>query len=148
MAEEKAAAAAEPQAELEVEAELEEAEQLCEAVEKAAQLMAVEAVAVAMAVEAVADWEAETDREAIREAAPWEEATATPDGRAANGQSKVFGPGGCVPIAAAVGVAVAVHPHRRHEEPQVEEEEEEEELVSNCQPIGLHSSAVCGSESE
>ena len=27
-------------------------------------------------------------------------------------------------------------------------EEEEEELVSNCQPIGLHSSAVCGGESE
>ena len=46
------------------------------------------------------------------------------------------------------GEAVAVHPQRRFEEPQVEEEEEEEELVSNCQPIGLHSSAVCGGESE
>ena len=43
---------------------------------------------------------------------------------------------------------MAVHPQRRLEEPQVEEEEEEEELVSNCQPIGLHSSAVCGGESE
>ena len=30
------------------------------------------------------------------------------------------------------------------EEPQVEEEEEEVELVPNCQPIGLRSSAVCG----
>ena len=47
------------------------------------------------------------------------------------------------------GEAVAVHPKRRLEEPQVEEEEEEEEeLVSNCQPIGLYSSAVCGGESE
>ena len=46
------------------------------------------------------------------------------------------------------GVAVAVHPQRRLEEPQAEEEEEEEELVSNCQPIGLHSSAVRGGESE
>ena len=44
--------------------------------------------------------------------------------------------------------AVAMHPQRRLVEPQVEEEEEEEELVSNCQPIGLHSSAVCGGESE
>ena len=43
---------------------------------------------------------------------------------------------------------MAVHPKRRLEEPQVEEEEEEVELVPNCQPIGLHSSAVCGSESE
>ena len=32
--------------------------------------------------------------------------------------------------------------------PKVEEEEEKEELVSNCQPIGLHSSAVRGGESE
>ena len=63
-------------------------------------------------------------------------------------QSKVFDPGGCVPLAVAGGDAVAVHPQRRLEEPQVEEEEEEEELVSNCQPIGLHSSAVCGGESE
>jgi hypothetical protein len=43
---------------------------------------------------------------------------------------------------------VAVHPRGGPEEPQVEEEEEEEELVPNCQPIGLHSLAVCGGESE
>ena len=41
-----------------------------------------------------------------------------------------------------------MHPQRRLEEPQVEEEEEEVELVPNCQPIGLHSSAVYGGESE
>ena len=43
-----------------------------------------------------------------------------------------------------------MHPKRRLEEPQEEEEEEEEEeeQVSNCQPIGLYSSAVCGGESE
>ena len=40
-----------------------------------------------------------------------------------------------------------MHPQRRLEEPHAEEEEEEEELVSNCQPIGLCSSAVCGGES-
>ena len=102
-------------------------------------------------MKAVAEWKAEAEREealAAREAAAREAATATPDGRAADGQSKVFDPGGCVPLAVAGGEAVAVHPQRRLEEPQVEEEEEEEELVSNCQPIGLHSSAVCGGESE
>ena len=52
----------------------------------------------------------------------------------------------CAPGGGGGGVAVAVHPQRRLEEPQAEEEEEEEELVSNCQPIGLHSSAVCGGE--
>ena len=31
----------------------------------------------------------------------------------------------------------------RLEEPQAEEGEEEEEQVSNCQPVGMHSSAVC-----
>ena len=41
-----------------------------------------------------------------------------------------------------------MHPRGGPEEPQVEEEEEEEELVPNCQPIGLRSSAVCGGESE
>ena len=44
--------------------------------------------------------------------------------------------------------AVAVHPQRRLEEPQAEEGEEEEEQVSNCQPIGMHSSTVCEGESE
>ena len=97
------------------------------------------------------DWEAEAEREealAAREAAVREEATATPDGRAADGQSKIFDPGGCVPLVMAGGEAVAVHPQRRLEEPQAEEEEEEVEQVSNCQPIGLYSSAVCGGESE
>ena len=51
-------------------------------------------------------------------------------------------------VMAGGGEAVAVHPQRRLEEPQAEEEEVEVEQVSNCQPIGLHSSAVCGGESE
>ena len=92
-----------------------EAKQLGRAVEEAEQLAAMEAVAVAVALEAVADWEAEAEREealAAREAAAREEATATPDGRAADGQSKVFDPGGCVALAAAGGEAVAVHPQR------------------------------------
>ena len=133
--------------------QLEKAEQLAVAgqLEEAEQLAAVEAVAMAVALEAVADWEAEAEREealATREAAAREEAIATPDGRAADGQSKVFDPGGCVALAAVGGEAVAVRPQRRLEEPQVEEEEEEVEVVPNGQPIGLHSSAVCGGESE
>ena len=88
---------------------------------------------MAVALEAVAEWEAEAERE---------EATATPDGRAADGQSKVFDPGGWVPLTAAGGGGGGGAPQRRLEEPQVEEEEEEVELVPNCQPIGLHSSAV------
>ena len=133
--------------------QLEKAEQLAVAgqLEEAEQLAAVEAVAMAVALEAVADWEAEAEREealATREAAAREEAIATPDGRAADGQSKIFDPGGCVPLVMAGGEAVAVHPQRRLEEPQAEEEEVEVEQVSNCQPTGLHSSAVCGGESE
>ena len=48
---------------------------------------------------------AEQSKEALgpREAAAREEATATPDGRAADGQSKIFDPGGCVPLARAGG---------------------------------------------
>ena len=74
--------------------------------EEAEQLAAVEAVAVTVALEAVADWEAEAEREetlAAREAAAREEATATPDGRATDGQSKVFDPGGCAAMAATGG---------------------------------------------
>ena len=153
-------AEAEPEAEqleaeqLAVAEQLEKAEQLAVAgqLEEAEQLAAVEAVAMAVALEAVADWEAEAEREealATREAAAREEAIATPDGRAADGQSKIFDPGGSVPLVmAGGGEAVAVHPQRRLEEPQAEEEEVEVEQVSNCQPIGLHSSAVCGGESE
>ena len=58
------------------------------------QLAAVEAVR-----EVVADSEAEAEREetlAAREAAAREEAIATPDGRAVDGQFKIFDPGGCV----------------------------------------------------
>ena len=89
-----------------MQAELEEAEQLA----------AMEAVAVAVALEAVADWaEAVADWEAeaehcyheetltAREAAARKEATATPDGQAADGQNKIFDPGGCVPLAVAGG---------------------------------------------
>ena len=107
VAEEKAPAAAEPQAEIGMQAELEEAELEVQAeLEEAEQLAAVEAVAVAVALEAVAEWETEADWEealAAREATAREEATATPDGRAADGQTKVFDPGGCVPLAAAGG---------------------------------------------
>ena len=70
-----------------------------------------------------------------------EEATATPDGRDADGQSKIFDPRGCVPLAVAVGVAVHPQLLRRLEEPQAEEEEEEKQ-VSNQLPIGMHSSTV------
>ena len=72
-----------------LEAELEAPEA---AEEEAEQLAAVEAVAVAVAVE-----------EEARETAAREEATTTPDGRAADGQSKIFDPGGCVPLATAGG---------------------------------------------
>ena len=64
---------------------------------------------MAVALEALADWEAEAEREealAAREAAAREEATATPDGRTgrtADGQSKIFDPCGCVPLAMAGG---------------------------------------------
>ena len=50
-------------------------------------------------------WEAEAEQEEMltaREAAARKAATATPDGQAADGQNKIFGPGGCVPLAVAV----------------------------------------------
>ena len=90
-------------AELEAGAELEAELDAVGASEEAEKLSAVEAVAE----KAVADWEAEAEREEMltaREAAAREEATATPDGRAADGQFKIFDPGGCVLLAVAVGL--------------------------------------------
>ena len=54
---------------------------------------------------ALVDWEAEAEQEetlTAREAAARKEATATPGGQAADGQNKIFDPGGCVPLAVAV----------------------------------------------
>ena len=89
------------QAELEAGAELEAELEALGAAEEAEQRSAVKAVPE----KDVADWEAEAEQEetlTAREAAAQAEATATPDGQAADGQNKIFDPGGCVPLAVAV----------------------------------------------
>ena len=89
------------QAELEAGAELEAELEALGAAEEAEQRSAVKAVAE----KAVADWEAGAEQEetlTAREAAARKAATATPDGQAADGQNKIFDPGGCVPLAVAV----------------------------------------------